>query len=67
MIQHNDVTFGQHYLSNMASSDSCVDRRVRDHRDLLDYSPLLKNTRVKQVVVDKWSPLKHHAVYHTAA
>ena len=32
-------------------------RRVEDHRKLLYYSPLLKKTCVRQVVLDKWLPL----------
>ena len=35
----------------------CVFRRVRDHHDLLNCSPLLKNTCVRQVVLDKLFPL----------
>ena len=32
-------------------------RRFKDHRALLHYSPLLKKTCVRQVVLDKWFPL----------
>ena len=35
----------------------CVFRRVKDHHNLLEYSPLLKNTCVRRVVLDKWFPL----------
>ena len=32
-------------------------RRVKGHRNLLHYSPLVKKTGVRQVVLDKWFPL----------
>ena len=47
----------QDYLSNTASFVLCVFRRVKDHLNLLYYSPRLKNTCVRQVAVDKWFPL----------
>ena len=34
----------------------CVLHRVKEHK-LLQYSPRLKNTRVRQLVLDKWFPL----------
>ena len=34
-----------------------MSRLVNDHRNLLQHSPLLKNSRVRQVVSDKWFPL----------
>ena len=56
--------FGWHYLSNAtclichtASCVLCAVYSVKDHHDLLDCSPLLKNTCVRQVVLDKWFPL----------
>ena len=36
----------------------CVFRRVKDHHNLLHFSPRLKTTCVRQVVLDKWFPLK---------
>ena len=56
---------GWHYLYKAtclirASFISCVLRRVKDHHNLQKYSPLLKKTCVRQVVLDKsgslWSP-----------
>ena len=44
------------YLSNAASFALCVFRRVKDHRILLDDSPLLKKTCVGQVMLDKSPP-----------
>ena len=35
----------------------CAFRRVKDHRNSLDYLPLSKETCVRQVVLDKWFPL----------
>ena len=32
-------------------------RRIKDHHSLPRYSPLLKKTCVRQVVLDKWFPL----------
>ena len=51
-------TYGWHYPSHatcliQASFVLCVFRRVKDHRKLLHYSPLLKKARVRQVVLDK--------------
>ena len=42
-----------------ASFALCVFRRVKDHHniDLLNCSPLLKKTCVRQVVLDRWFPL----------
>ena len=57
------TTIGWHYLSNA----TCLIRprsfyvsvcRVKEHRNVLHCSPLLKNTCVRQVVLDKWFPLK---------
>ena len=48
----------QRYVSNMASSVLCDVRCVRDHHKLLLCSQLLKETRVRQVVLDKWFTLK---------
>ena len=50
-----------HYWCNatcpiQASFASCVFRRVKGRHNLLHDSPLLKNTRVRQVVLDKWFP-----------
>ena len=44
------------YLTNAASSALRVFRRVKDHQTLLHYSPPLKKTCVRQVVLDKWFP-----------
>ena len=49
------------YLSNAASFALGVFRRVKDHHSLLHYSPLLK-TCVRQVVLDKWLPLRYAEV-----
>ena len=48
-------------LSSTASFVSCVFRRVKDHRNLPKYSPLLKRACVGQVVLDKWFPLNSAA------
>ena len=48
--------FGWHYLSNAASFALCTFHRVKDHHNLPHSSPVLKKTRVRQVVLDKWSP-----------
>ena len=45
------------YLSNAASFVFCVVYSVKDHHNSLHCSPLLKNTCVRQVVLDKWFPL----------
>ena len=45
------------YLSNTASFVLCVVYSVKDHHTLPDCSQLLKNTRVRQVVLDKWLPV----------
>ena len=45
------------YLSNTASFVVCVACRVKDHQHSLHYSPSLKKTCVRQVVLDKWFPL----------
>ena len=58
---HGDRTphLGWHYLSNATCLIRphlfCVFRRVKDHHTLPEYSPLLKNTCVRQVVLDKTS------------
>ena len=36
----------------------CVVSSVKDHRNSLHSSPLLEKTSVRQVVLDKWLPLK---------
>ena len=48
---------GWHYLSDAASFVLRVFRRVKDHHNLPHDSPLLKNTGVRQVVLDKLFPL----------
>ena len=45
------------YLSTTASFVLGVFRRVKDHHNSLQYSSLLKNICVRQVVLDKWLPL----------
>ena len=45
------------YLSTTASFVLCVLRCVKDHHNLLQYSSVLKNTCVIEVVLDKWFPL----------
>ena len=45
------------YLCNTASFGLCAVCRFKDHHMLLHYSPRLKNTCVRQVVLDKWFPL----------
>ena len=47
----------ERYLSNAALFVLCVLRSVRDHHNLLHYSPRLKKTCVRQVVLDKCFPL----------
>ena len=46
------------YLSNKASFVVCA-VRVKDHHNLPNYSPRLKNTCVRQVVLDKWFRLNY--------
>ena len=57
---HMFLSLGRDYLSNatclIRPHLSCVVRRVKDHRKLPKYSPLLKKTCVRQVVLDKWFP-----------
>ena len=48
----------QRYLSNTASFVVCAVSGVNDHHNLQNYSPLLKKTCVRQVVLDKWFPLR---------
>ena len=43
----------QRYLSSTASFVVCVVCRVKEHHNVLHYSPRLKNTCVRQVVFDK--------------
>ena len=45
------------YLCNTASFGLCAVCRFKDHHMLLHYSPRLKNTCVRQVVLDKCFPL----------
>ena len=53
------IMIGWHYLSKAACLMRphllcvCVFRRVKDHRNLLHYSPPLKKTCFRQVVLDK--------------
>ena len=47
----------ERYLSDTASFVSCMFRRVKDHHDLLYYSPLLKKARARQVELDERLPL----------
>ena len=56
--RNHRLCFGRHYLSDatcliQGSFVSCVFRRVKDHHNLLHYLPLLKNSCVRQVVLDK--------------
>ena len=44
----------------------CVFLSVKDHHELLHSSPRLKNTCVRQVVSDKWFPVKIADVYFNA-
>ena len=37
-------------------------KNTNSNNSLLYYSPLLKNTRVRHVVLDKWFPLRHNCV-----
>ena len=46
----------QRYISNTASFVVCVVHSVKDHLILPNDSPLLKSTRARQVVLDKWFP-----------
>ena len=50
----------ERYLSNTASFVVCKFCCVKDHK-LLKYSPRLKNTCVRQVVLDTWFPPEPHA------
>ena len=47
----------QSYLANMASFDLWAVYSVKDHHNLPTYSPLLNNTCVRHVVLDKWFSL----------
>ena len=64
------VSFGRHYLSNATCLIQalfvvcvCALRRVKDHHNMLHFSPRLKNTSVRQVVLDKWLPLNRVVPY----
>ena len=49
------------YVSkNTASFLLCVVRHVKERRNVLHSSPLVKNTSVIQVVLDEWLPLKYY-------
>ena len=55
---------GWHYLANATCLTRphslyavCVFRRVKDHHNLLDNAPFVKKSCVRQVVLDKASPL----------
>ena len=50
------------YLSNTASFVLWLFRRVKDRHNSLRYSPLLKKSCVRQVVLDKWFPLTKGAL-----
>ena len=59
---------GWHYLSNATWSNAasfviCVFPRFKDHHNLLHYSPRLKKTCVRQVLLDKWFPLSSANIY----
>ena len=43
----------------------CICFCVKDHNNVLHYSPLLKKTCVRQVVLDKWLPLNLAACHFT--
>ena len=45
------------YLSNTASFVLCALRSVKDHHNLQQLFPSLKNTCVRQAALDKWLPL----------
>ena len=47
----------------MASVVLCVFCRVKDHHNLLHYLLLLKETCVRQVVLDKWLPLNQSSFF----
>ena len=52
---------GWHYLSNatcLIRPRLFVFRRVKDHHNLSSYSLCLKKSCVRQVVLDKWFPLR---------
>ena len=58
------AAFGWRYLSQatcliQASFVECALGRVKDHHTLPHDSPLVKNACVRQVMLDKWLPLKH--------
>ena len=40
---------------------------VKDHHNLAQYSPLLKNTCVRQVALDKWFPLNRGVQHRRVA
>ena len=50
---------GQRYLSNAAFFILRMLHLVKDRHGLLHDSPLLKKTSLRQVALDKWSPLHH--------
>ena len=55
---HWVAPFVERYLSNAASFLLCAAYSVKDHRNFANiYSPLLKRTCARQVVLDKWLPL----------
>ena len=56
-----EEVLGRHYLSdatlsNPASFALFVFRHVKDHRNSLQSSPLLKKACARQVVLDRWFP-----------
>ena len=51
------------YLSNKASFVLCVSRRVKDHRNSLQYSPLLRKPCVRQVVLDKCKEIQQKGLH----
>ena len=57
-LGHAPNQLGRQYLSNAACFVFCVFHRVKDHHHLQICLPLLKNTCDRQVVLDKWLPLK---------
>ena len=63
--EKNCATFVWHYLSNTPSFDLCVLRRVKDHHALPYYPPRLKNSCIRQVVLDKWFPRVTHMILDT--
>ena len=60
----NNQLLVSHYLSNTTSFVLCAAYNVKEHPNLLHYSPRLKKTCARQVVLDKWLPLYGYIILY---